>query len=713
MFKFLNEEKIFKNKRGSLRKEMILSGAIPVLIAFTVIFIVVLRNVNNTLEIRIERELEVATKAVAQEVYIYFERFDTITDVMSQSEEFIDIVQKVNSQSKDVKSLPEYRSTMKTLKNIEMDEDNIIAAWISDFDTEQLWSSDGYFSPDDWDITKESWYQNLQADTNSSFTMSDPYFYDKVNANIVSIITPIRNSQGIILGVAGVDILIESINDFMAEKKLGETGFFALTTNQGKVVYHPESSLIDKDIMQIDISDNLKAMLTDGEEGEVSYIEKGINYQGYISNVGSSGWAVTSALTVKEMFHDYTILKTMLLLIFSAAIIIYILILWFSTKKISGALVDLNKAAQEIAKGNLDVQLDVKVNNEVGMVADSINQTVIRLQEYIAYIEEIAKVLSLMADGDMRIHLSREYKGEFSIIKEALENISNSLNSTLRLISDSSEQVNQSAIHVSSSAQALATGATEQASSLEELMASTTTIQEQSKNNAQNAENSKVLANEVSKELQAGSAQMKNMLVAMEDINRSSQEIHKIIKVIDDIAFQTNILALNASVEAARAGEAGKGFAVVADEVRNLAVKSAEAAKQTQVLIEESVKNANIGFDIAKETSNSLEQVSEKAHKSSEFVELITASTQEQAETIERVNSALGQISNVVQSNAATAEESSAASEELSAQANMLYSEVKKFKLKGQEYTYSEPIRADVRKHTEQMDRSFDSNEKY
>ncbi|MDO4712234.1 MAG: cache and HAMP domain-containing protein [Peptostreptococcaceae bacterium] len=379
MIKFFEQRKSSTASRGSIRNEMILSGGIPVLIAFMVIFIVVLKNVSNTLEVRINKELEVATKAVAQEVYIYFERFDTITDVMAQSDAFIDIVQKVDPKNKEVRSLPEFKTTMKTLVNIDQDEDNIIATWIADFDTEQLWASDGYFSPADWKMSKESWYQSLIADPDSSFTMSDPYYYDKVNAHIVSIVTPIRNDQGAILGVAGADILIESINDFMKAKELGETGFFMLTSNKGQVIFHPQEHLLDTDIKKAPISENLKNMISSGEEGEIAFVEDEIDHRGYVSKVGSSGWAVTSALTEKEMFQDYTLLRNILLGIFISVLVVYVGILWFSTKRISKALVDLNRAAQEISKGNLDVRLDVKANNEVGMVADSLNQTVRRL----------------------------------------------------------------------------------------------------------------------------------------------------------------------------------------------------------------------------------------------------------------------------------------------------------------------------------------------
>lgn len=679
MKKFFNSNPSQK-KRGSLQKELIVSGSIPVLLGFLIIFAVVLVNIKNTLETRVNAELDVATHAVAKNIDIYFEKFDHITDVMANNEQFIHMTRDLTPNNREVKKLPYFDEAFQNLVSISQSDNNIVAVWMADVDTNQLWSSDGFFTSSDWDMNKREWFKSIKENPNADFIMSKPYLYEYINENVVSIVTPIYD-KGIFSGVAGIDVTINKVSEFMKTQKLGESGFFVLLTNDGEILYHPAGEFIGEHFTDVPISQNMIDQLNKKESGSISFEENDIPYKGNVAFADTTNWIVVSSIPEKEVFHDFAFLRDVMLFIFGIVIASYIAILWFSTKKITSCLTSLNHVAQRIANGDLDVKIDICSNNEIGMVAESIDQTVSRLRDYIDYISEIAEVLTLMASGDMRISLTKDYKCEFSVIKNALLNISSSLNDTLQLISNSSDQVNQGAIHVSSSAQALAAGAAEQASSLQQLSASAMEIETQSKDNAQNAEKSRALAMEVSQELEAGSLQMKKMLVAMEDINASSAEIHKIIRVIDDIAFQTNILALNASVEAARAGEAGKGFAVVADEVRNLAVKSAEAAKQTQVLIEESVKNANIGFEIAKETSDSLESVSIKAQKSTEFVETITASSKEQAGTIERINASLSQVSNVVQSNAATAEQSSAASEELSAQANVLSNEVHKFKL--------------------------------
>jgi methyl-accepting chemotaxis protein len=222
---------------------------------------------------------------------------------------------------------------------------------------------------------------------------------------------------------------------------------------------------------------------------------------------------------------------------------------------------------------------------------------------------------------------------------------------------------------VSSASQSLAEGATEQAAGLEETSSSLEEMSAMTKQNADNAQQANVLAAEAKKAANNGAEAMGRMSSAITSIQKSSDETAKIIKVIDEIAFQTNLLALNAAVEAARAGEAGKGFAVVAEEVRNLAMRSAEAAKNTSAMIEESVKNSKNGVDISVEVGKVLTDIVASIGKTTDLVAEIAAASQEQARGVDQVNTAVSQMDKVTQQNAANAEESASASEELSAQA--------------------------------------------
>jgi methyl-accepting chemotaxis protein len=349
------------------------------------------------------------------------------------------------------------------------------------------------------------------------------------------------------------------------------------------------------------------------------------------------------------------------------------------SKGIIAPLKNLTNTANQIADGRLDISAEVNSSDETGQLASALNRTVVQLNRYIGYIREITHVLQTMADGDIRVKLEQDYVGEFQPIKEALLQISSSLNHTLSAIRITADQVNSGAEQVSSAAQALASGSTEQAATVEELSASIISISVQAEQNAENVRKASEYVLQSGKGLEESNKHMEKLNAAMDEISVASEKISNITKVIEDIAFQTNILALNAAVEAARAGEAGKGFAVVADEVRNLAAKSAEAAKQTSELIGHSVATVMEGEKMAGETALTLKDVALKSQLVVEVIHEIDEASSEQAASIGQINQGLSQVSAVVQTNAATAEESSASSEELAAQAQLLKNEVGKF----------------------------------
>lgn len=335
----------------------------------------------------------------------------------------------------------------------------------------------------------------------------------------------------------------------------------------------------------------------------------------------------------------------------------------------------------EMERGNLGVIVQGDYQGDHALIKNALNGTIESLR---AYVGEIDRVLSAMAGGNLDLQISQNFRGDFSTISDSLQSIVSSLNETLRDINTAAEQVSDGSVQMARSSQALAQGAAEQSSSVEELTSSITQIAAQTNQNAANAAQANELVLSARSNAEDGNAQMKHMVEAMETINESSNNISKIIKVIDEIAFQTNILALNAAVEAARAGQHGKGFAVVAEEVRNLAARSASAARETTEMIEGSIKKTEAGTRIAHETALALSHIVESVSWVASLVGEIADASNEQAVGIAQIDQGLEQISQVVQANAATAEESAAASEELSSQAELLKSRVGMFNLRRQ-----------------------------
>jgi methyl-accepting chemotaxis protein len=334
-------------------------------------------------------------------------------------------------------------------------------------------------------------------------------------------------------------------------------------------------------------------------------------------------------------------------------------------------------------EGNLSQRGDA--SKFQGVYADVVNGMNTTFEAVVAPFNETALVLEKMAAHDLTARLSGEYQGDFERIKQGINTATSNLEQALSQVATSSQQITTVSSQISGSSQALSSSATAQASSLEEVSSSLQEMSSMTKQNASNAKEARSLSEGARETAAKGVGSMQRLSEAINRIKASSDSTAKIVKTIDEIAFQTNLLALNAAVEAARAGDAGKGFAVVAEEVRNLAMRSAEAAKNTSNLIEESVKNAEGGVSINQEVLHNLKEINEQVNKVSEVMAEIASASDQQSQGIDQINTAVQQMSEMTQQNAANSEESAASALELDNLAHKMQKMVDAFNLGNQQ----------------------------
>jgi len=309
----------------------------------------------------------------------------------------------------------------------------------------------------------------------------------------------------------------------------------------------------------------------------------------------------------------------------------------------------------------------------IGQISGSFNSLVDMMKRKLA-------TLQAVADGNLNTDIV--HRSENDSYGNAFQKMVDDLNEIFLEINNVTGQVTRSSEHIAKGSQQLASGAVQQAATMQELAATVSEISSKTTHNAQRTEQAAELANTILSNAEKGNYQMEQMISAVDEINLANQSISKVIKAIDDIAFQTNILALNAAVEAARAGQAGKGFAVVAEEVRNLAAKSAESARETGILISNSMEKAQLGTQIAGETAVSLGEIVSGIDESANIIAEIARSSEEQNSAMAQMNRAISDITQFVSQNSATAQESAAASQEMNSQASILRELISTFKLK-------------------------------
>jgi methyl-accepting chemotaxis protein len=518
-----------------------------------------------------------------------------------------------------------------------------------------------------------------------------PYISDITISDGVAILTVavpyIENEKfmGVMFSVQRADFLIDSISAL----RMGEKGSAYIVDSVGNMVAHDDRSLVYSQFNPISAAEtdstwkpiaDLTRNALQGDYSAKYYTYNRTNMVSASAKIpGTNDWV----LFLNADSDEYTgLLQTsvMIILLATAALLVFAFVVaMFVSRGIAKPIKQLEGAARQMAEGDLGVSISTKGRDEVAQLAQSMRNMQANL---LLYVSEIRRCLSALAHGDLTVSVETEFKGDFNEIRDSIETIIDSLNESISEVKEAADRIAASTEQVASGAQTLASGTTEQASTIEEISAMIQEIEGEAGKTAENTVLAEKKTRAAVDEIETCNQDMISLSDAMDEISRATSDISKIIKTIEDIAFQTNILALNAAVEAARAGEAGKGFAVVADEVRNLASKSAEAAKNTTLLIDGTVNAVLNGTTITDKTVTSLSRAVANVKEMDEVIREIAVAAEEQARSVEQVNTGVEQISAVVQINSATSEEGAASSEEMMAYAQNLKKITEHFKIR-------------------------------
>ncbi len=655
-----------KGKKQSLRARIIITIGIVVVIAINLIS----TSANiMTVNLYSEQMYEIISSKLAEcngKLNAWLEQKTAFTQFIAQ-----EAVSRGYLDNKD--------ACRQFLSDCTARDEEIYDTYIGFSDSTIIFGSGWSPTPEELDPVTRSWY--ISALSSSGVIITDPYI-DAQSGRLVITCSVKVEKDGAPVGVLAQDIFIDEIQKVVSELSIDKNGYALLSTADGILIVHENSDYsMGVDASGKELTHNISeafqklSVSADGAADSVDYSGESVKYNEI--GVGITDWRLGYALNsseYNEKINGTVLLFLALTIVYSGIILLIVALL---IRKAFRPLTMMAQKAKEVSAGNLSVTFGYEKNDEIGGVCGAIeeNNRVVK-----KYIDDIESRLGAIARGNFSAQSEVEYIGDYAAIKTSLDSISQSLGEVFSGIDSASAAVFTGAGGVSSESGQLSEAVSKQTELIERIVSGMGDLSEKIDHNVSRTDSARNAAHRTMSAVAEENERMQDLLNAIKEISESSDKIKNIIGTIEDIAFQTNILALNASVEAARAGIAGKGFAVVADEVRNLAGKSAEASESTSKLIEQSADAVSRGMKIAKDTSASLGEVVSRTEEIDRIIVEINEESHDQRTRVDEVNGMIRSVSDYVTACSANAEESAAASEELNGQASLLKQMLDKFR---------------------------------